>query len=342
MGVVIGTAGNGVANGSGEWTCALIRCGTSRAMVMSAEQLPFGEQQGIDVLRRRIGGSAPGAGLAGAHYQQNKVAVVAPARGGPTFRFRFFQFDERHGELTSNLECANVAAAAALFGLLARIAEFDAAGRVHGFNEGTGQWMTFEPDRTAEPWDTTCSVRFVYAGGLRVPVFSGFEPLRPLAPACPVDVWIAQHGNVFVLADLEPHAATPDLISALAVAGAEIGPRLGADTFRAAHAKILTYHVDAVGKRSIHAHSMCFYHGQAHTSLPGSGAMFLAVFLVRQLAEELDLGPETRAVGVHLTHPSGVLSVKVEIDSDAGGLRVRATEFRTPVKLLVWGVGPPT
>lgn len=335
------TSGGPSALAGGEWACALIRCGTSRAMALCADQLPSDEPERSAALRQRIGGSTPGGGLAGGHYQQNKLAVVAPADADSAFQFRFYQFDERSGELTGDLECGNVAAAAALFGLLAGMVEFDDAGRVHGLNEGTGRWITFEPDRTAEPWNTTCNVRFFYGGGLRVPIFSGFQPLQPLAPAWPVDTWVAQHGNVFVLADLEPRAATPDLLGALATAGAAIAVDLGAEEAIAAHAKVLAYRVDAVDERSIHAHATCFYRGQAHASLPGSGSMFLAAFLVRMLAGALDMGRVPSTATVHLAHPAGVLPVTVTVDAGPGGLRVMATEFRTPVELLMWGVGPP-
>ena len=161
-----------------EWACALIRSGTSRVMVVSANQFPLDARR-LASLRHRIGGSIPGGGLAGSHYQQNKLAVVAPTRADTTFRFRFFQFNQGRGELAGDLECANSAAAAALFGLLARIVKFDPGGRIQGVNEGTGQCIMFEPDRTMLPWNTTCDVRFLFTDGLRFPVFSGFS--RPAA-----------------------------------------------------------------------------------------------------------------------------------------------------------------
>jgi len=330
-----------VTGSAGEWTCALIRCGTSRAIVVRADQLPQDEEQRAAVLRQRMGGSMLGGGLAGAHYQQNKVAVVAPGPHRSTFRFQFFQFHEGSGELTLNLECANVAAAAALFGLLEGLVEFDGTGGVQGLNEGTGQWVSFELERSAEPWNTICRVRFGYSDGLSVPIFSGFQPLQPLAPALPVDVWVAQHGNLFVLADIEPAAAAPDLLDTLSTVGSDIAVRLGADPLRAANPKVLAYRLDSVGECSIQAHATCFYRGEMHASLPGSGAMFLAAFLVRRLADETRVGFQTSAVAVHLAHPSGILPVRVELEAGSGGLRVTATEFCTPVELLMWGVGPP-
>ena len=324
-----------------EWACALIRSGTSRVMVVPADRFPL-ETCRLASLRRRMGGSIPGGGLSGSHYQQNKVAVVAPTRTGTTFRFRFFQFNQDSGELAGELECANSAAAAALFGLLARIVKFDIEGRVRGVNDSTGQHIVFKPDRTVSRSNTACEVRFLYTNGLRIPIFSGFQPIQPLGPDLPVDMWIAQHGNVFVLADFKPGEATPDLLDLLAVAGSRIALELGADPAKARHVKVLAYHLDAVTQGSILAQALCFYHGQMHASLPGSGAMFLAAFLVLRLANELGIGPDSRTASVNLVHQAGALSVTVYVKEKKNELCVTATEFKTPVELLLWGVEPPT
>jgi hypothetical protein len=59
-------------------------------MVVPTDRFPL-ETWRLASLRRRMGGPIPGGGLSGSHYQQNKVAVVAPTRTDTTFRFRFFQ-----------------------------------------------------------------------------------------------------------------------------------------------------------------------------------------------------------------------------------------------------------
>lgn len=323
-------------------SCAVIRCGTSRAVVVHGDELP-GDESAERILYRLMTGNDPSDGLGGDHYQLNKVAVVYPTRDQHQFAFRFYQVDRAKGRLVSNMECANVAAGAGLFALISGIAVPDGLGMLHAINRGTGQRVGLNPVSTlsASAHDWRVCFHQDTSTAQAQPVS---EPLvLAHADGRTVDYWVLERGNVFVLANAAPDAAEPELIEQLAASGTETAMALGSSWQRAAMPKVILYSVQAREMTQAVVHAACFFNGEMHNSLPGSGAMCLASFLAASHLLDVRMPAHSGTLTFHLMHPSGGLTVCVNWEASARGFHIVSTEFVTSVRLLMYGgaAAPP-
>src|SRR5262249_52520212 len=96
--------------------CGVVRCGTSRAVIVDGRTVPAGDVRD-QILWPLVAGESPADGLGGDHSQFNKSAEVFPGAEPSRFAFRFYQANRRERRLIADLECANVAAGAGLFAL---------------------------------------------------------------------------------------------------------------------------------------------------------------------------------------------------------------------------------
>jgi 2-methylaconitate cis-trans-isomerase PrpF len=318
-------------------SCALIRCGTSRAVIVHGDDLPADQQSAEQFLFRLMTGSGGTDGLGGNHYQLNKVAVVHPVREPHQFTFRFYQVDRAKQRMVANMECANVAAGAALFAVISGIAAPDNNGSLWGINSGTGQRVVLYPDSSMPLWANDWRVCFIQENlSTQTPAISEAQVMSH-ADGRSVDYWVMERGNVFVLANAEPEAAEPELVEQLATSGTELAVSFGSSWQRAAMPKVLFYSVQARELTQAMIHAACFFNGEIHNSLPGSGAMCLASFLA--ISHLLETRPPTLSgiLTFYLMHPSGMLTVKVNWEAFAQGYRIVSTEFVTSVRLLMCG-----
>jgi 2-methylaconitate cis-trans-isomerase PrpF len=318
-------------------SCALINCGTSRAVIVHGDDLPTEQGSAERFLFKLMTGNGTSGGLGGNHYQLNKVAVVYPAREPEQFAFRFYQVDRAKDRMVSNMECANVAAGAGLFAVINGIATPHQDGSLRAINKGTGQQIDLQPVSTMPLWSNDWRVRFRQET-LSTQTQAISEPRVMAHPdGRSVDYWVMERGNVFVLANAEPEAAEPELIEQLTASGTEISLSLGSSRQLAAMPKVLLYSVQTRELTQAVIHAACFFNGEIHNSLPGSGAMCLASFLA--LSHLLDTQPQALSgtLTFYLMHPSGMLTVRVNWESFAQGYRIVSTEFVTSVRLLMRG-----
>lgn len=318
-------------------SCALISCGTSRAVIVHGDDLPTNQQSAEGFLFRLMTGNGPSGGLGGNHYQLNKVAVVYPVSEPEQFAFRFYQVDRAKDRMVADMECANVAAGAGLFAVISGITAPHKYGGLQALNRGTGQRVDLQPVSTMPLWSNDWRVRFLQEN-LSTQTLAISEPLVMAHPdGRSVDYWVMERGNVFVLANAEPEAAEPEMIEQLAASGSELSLSLGSSRQRAAMPKVLLYSVQTRELTQAVIHAACFFNGEIHNSLPGSGAMCLASFLA--ISHLLDTRPQTLSgtLTFYLMHPSGMLTVKVNWENFSQGYRIVSTEFVTSVRLLMCG-----
>jgi 2-methylaconitate cis-trans-isomerase PrpF len=320
-------------------SCAVVRCGTSRAVIVNGPELPGHEREREEALLNLIMGRGIADGLGGEHYQLNKVAAVYPSHLPDHFCFQFYQVDRAKGSLMADLECANVAAGAAMFAMLRGIATPNAWGGLVGVNLGTRQHVELRPLGSpamamSGPW----MVRFPHDGQSVRESFSGEEPLTLAHPdGRTVDYWVVERGNVFVLTQTAPEDMEPELVEALAQQGSELASMIGADPSRARAPKVLAYSVESRELTQARIRAACFFNGERHASLPGSGAMCLASCLAVTHLEEVRPEGSEGVLLFQLIHPSGEMQVAVHWERTPQGYRVATTEFATPVRLLLVG-----
>ena len=321
--------------------CAVTRCGTSRAVLVLEHELPGGAARESLLLSAMTGENAADS-LGGEHYQLNKLAVIRRDEALPHgFGFNFYQVDRAKGRLLADLECANVAAGAALFATLSGLVQPDRSGIVYATNLGTEQQIALWPATRSHSWLGHWHVRFLRDASRAALQSSLEEPLSLVnADGRSVDYWIIERGNVFVLANIDPRHAEPELpelVDQLAACGGKQAESLGADAQRANQPKVLLYAVERREAAEAWVRATCFFQGEQHASLPGSGAMCLASFLAATHLDAIAPSASRGEIVFHLAHPSGALDVHVYWERGDAGYRITATEFVTPVRLLLYG-----
>jgi hypothetical protein len=142
---------------------------------------------------------------------------------------------------------------------------------------------------------------------------------------------------VFAFAEMASEPTDASLINYLEEAARTVALQLGSDPERAGSPKVIAYSIRSVEEHAVHAAVTCFYRGEMHASLPGSAAMCLASFLAGWQLDHIPPGPESGALGFRLHHRSGSLPVTVHWLRHQGEDRIVATDFTTPVRLLLRG-----
>jgi 2-methylaconitate cis-trans-isomerase PrpF len=314
----------------------VLLCGTSRAVFFLDKELPDDERRERLLLRLMIGGEG-GGGLGSDHYQGNKVAVLSTAANPDTFHFRFYQVDRSKRQLLSELECSNVAAGAGLFALLQGLAVPGDRGVLYALNTGTDQLIELEPPSQSPVWQGEWTVRFLHGHSFSVNSFDR-EPLTlAYGGGRRVHFWVVVRGNVFVFANFAPAEAEPSLVEELGRQGSAAALSMGAEESRARTPKVILYEIIHFTRGDAWINAACFFQGQVHRSLPGSGAMCLSAFLALTMREVGGWSSIPIENSFYFAHHSGTLGVRVYCGESPAGRCVIATEFSTRVRLLLLG-----
>jgi 2-methylaconitate cis-trans-isomerase PrpF len=313
-------------------SCAMIRSGTSRFIVLLKAELPIGKARAkliLDLLAKAV----PTDGVGGRHYQSNKVAVLGPGRGEASFVFHFYQVVPEARRLYSNMECSNAASSSGLAAMLLGMARPNHLGTLHSINVATSQTVEVVPP-TSECWEGDWGVRFTNLHHLWSHMTQSAQPFRFRHRGLLVTGAIVRHGNIFVMTELPVAKATPELVNVLSQRGEAFAKEIG---HPATLPKVFVYKVTGKSRREIECDAVCFSEGQQHHSLPGSGAMALGSFLTARNELPLPLRGDNARTTFRFTHPSGSLTARVHLSRASAHWQIHAASFETPVRLLMFG-----
>lgn len=281
---------------------ALYRSGTSRILVLESRRLSAVARPQEYLVEALLGPDARG-GIGDEHYQTNKIALISTS-GRDLVEFEFFQGDRERGRLIRNLECSNSAAAAAAYALAHRLVD---GPRVLTVNRDTGRPITvaLAPAAGSAVWDAT----LWFGTGL----FNRRGTALVALDDCEVRCSLVSDGHYFLLAEGLPearwNAAAARLLADRSLAALSAAHGVDDD-----HLKIVLYRREGAGARAA-----CFYKGELHRSLPGSGAIVLARHLLLQ-------APGSGARSVEIASRSARLRVTLAdgpIERTAAGLSAR-------------------
>jgi hypothetical protein len=265
--------------------------------------------------------------------------VVYPVPWFHGFALRFFQVDGRRGEVISDLECANAATGAAMLAVLLGYTQPNEHGMLWGANLGTDRLLRIRP--LGDSW-SACDwqVGFVYPNGAPPRVYSGNEPIV-VDVGTPVNLWVVERGNLFLIANVDPDGIDPDVVRALTEAGTAVAKQLGSHPHACRVPKLICYSVRGGTDESVvPVDAGCFSDGESHASLPGSGAMELAIFLTAcRLGESL---PKA-LTGTHhfeVRYQDGSIPVHVDWERRGNEARVMSATFETNARVLMYGSIP--
>ena len=312
---------------------AVIAAGTSKAFVLSGESLGGNDPEAVVVALME---GRNNNGLMDDHYQGNKIAFVWSAPFPSGFVFQFFQYDKVSGQVLRDMECSNVAAGCAAYALSSGLAQLDGELSVSAFNVRTNQHMVLTPASPNAPWDTEWNVRFWQEDFTAEATGIDRENVCSMNGA-EVKFWAFERGNAFVFSLYNPEEATQSLIAALNEQGGQAVLASGGDPKKSINPKVLLYTVTDVQEDAVCVSVACFFMGEKHKSLPGSGAMTLAGFLA---VGHLGANPPMESSGVMrfcMKHPSGEVWVMAHWVAQGGIHQVVATEFITPATMLFDG-----
>ncbi|MFO1067897.1 MAG: PrpF domain-containing protein [Geminicoccaceae bacterium] len=313
-------------------SCAMVRSGTSRLVVLRADQLP-GDRARHKVILDLMANETMTDGLGGGHYQSNKVAVVGPGDGAHDFTFHFYQVDPKARRLYSRMECSNAASASAVAAMLDDVRPGGAGGSFRTINLATRQQVDLVPPASGW-WCGDWGVRFVRLHHLWEHMTETREPFAFDHHGLAVRGDIVQHGNIFVMTALPVDKVDPGLVSALASLGAAYAARVG---HPASPSKVLIYRVAGVSDNELECDATCFSEGQQHHSLPGSAAMAMGAFLTANGLLRLPDGAAAAETGFLFHHPSGSMRARVHLVRGSRHWTIDSTSFETPVRLLMHG-----
>jgi len=313
--------------------CAIIRSGTSRFIVVSR---PNEQQLGRfeDALLRAMLGDTPEDALGGDHYQSNKIVVLHRCSESGEVPFHFYQVDKDHHRLFPDMECANGAAAAGMFHLLNEGKGAQRQGRIRFHNLGTGQWIDvfFSPDSMSRVSDW--KVRFVFgAQNDEIVHFLGTH----MFPKGVSSVRIVQQGNLFLLVEAkDTQLSLSDVAAIESLAQTEILAR-GQMVWPQAGLKTIVYRIEAKPPGDIPVSVRCYFGGNMHHSIPGSGAICLTRTLTRVLLETLPPQRKSGSTRFDILHPRGSTIVTTRWKFVRESFVVDEGSFQTPVRLLFSG-----
>jgi len=319
--------------------CAVLRCGTSRAVIVDGASLPAGNNIENHLISL-LAGENTADGLGGDHYQFNKIAVIYPGGDTADFLFRFYQLELPQRRLIGSLECANVAAGAGLVAHISGLANVSLRGSLRAMNLGTGQLVELGPLDGLEDPVSEWTVRFLSGPDGAFRLYTPEAQNLVHADGRNLEFWVVERGNLFVLANASPEAAEPELIEALAEQGRGIGSAMGCEASKAAAPKVVLYSVQAQDAVEAWIRAACYFEGQMHHSLPGSAAMCLSSFLTTSYLSALWQPAAEGWMRFRLENPGAELCTRVYWNASPQGIDIVSTEFDTSVRLLFWGIAP--
>lgn len=312
-------------------SCAIVRSGTSRFIVVRDEELPVGRARNkviLDLLANEISTD----GLGGRHYQSNKVAVMGRGDADTDFTFHFYQVVPETRRLFSKMECSNAATAAAVTAVLLGVTGPAAGECYRSVNLATGQSVELVPP--ADWWSGDWGVRFVGLHHLWKTLTGGTETFAFDHRGTPVAGEIVSHGNIFVMAAAPAAIIDAELVARLARLGEDFAARIG---HAESPSKVLIYGIRGRRGMTLECEATCFSEGQQHHSLPGSGAMALGAFLTTRGHLELLDDTDAAETIFRITHPSGTMTALIHLTRGPSHWEIVATSFETPVRLLMHG-----
>jgi len=313
-------------------SAAIIRSGTSRLLILRQEEIPTGRARAALILDL-LATSTANDGVGGAHYQSNKVAVIAPGQGDYAVEFQFYQVIPQTKKLFARMECSNAASASGLAAVLFGLVPTRVDTAIPCINHATGQSVEVVPPAESF-WDGGWEVRFTRLHHLWHRMAQKSQPFALEVEGVAVTGDLVQHGNVFVFVRLPPQAATPGLVAALNARGQDYGQSIGhPETLP----KVIFYSARPP-EAGIAAYDVtCFSEGQQHHSLPGSAAMAFGAFLTAKGAVPLPPDLPHATTRFAFFHPSGSFAAKVHLVRGPSHWEITATSFVTPVRLLMLG-----
>lgn len=313
-------------------SCAMVRSGTSRLVVLRADQLPS-DRARHKVILDLMANELATDGLGGQHYQSNKVAVVGRRDERHDFTFQFYQVDPKARRLYSRMECSNAASASAVAAMLDDVTPSGAGGCFRTVNLATKQQVELVPP-AAQWWCGDWGVRFVGLRHLWEHMTETREPFAFDHHGLAVRGDIVEHGNIFVMTALPVDKVDPGLVSALAALGDAYAVRVGHPP---SPSKVLIYRVASATKSGMVCDATCFSEGQQHHSLPGSAVMAMGAFLTANGLLQLPQDAPAAETRFRFHHPSGEMQARVHLVRGHKHWKIDSTSFETPVRLLLHG-----
>lgn len=319
-------------------SCSTVCCGTSRVIVFFGEELPAEEGPLYHFLFKALMGERSAAeGLKGDHYQFNKVAIVYPGDWPSELKFIFFQLDSQSQRLIRNLECGNLSVGAGMMALIERMNSLDENGSLFARNEGTGQQMELIPHDIYRFWDCDWTVRFLNGNNHQYIYSQAHYGALPVNESESIDYWMVEQGNVFIFVNAHPEMANPALLEMLEEAGKQKAGVMRLDPVKSSLPKIIFYCTNEANFHQPIVEACCFFKGEMHQSLPGSGSMSLASFLTASLISENGVPIPSGTLVFTIVHPSGSLKVSVDWETRKDEIVIANTSFTTSAKLLLHG-----
>ena len=311
----------------------IVRSGTSRFVVVLRNAAL--EAAGLErTLLNLMIGETPADGLAGDHYQMNKVVVMPCSSDAHYLPFQFYQVDRAQQILIPEMECANAAAAAGAFCLYTGLREPDARGVIRLCNMGTARKVEVSPETPSSFWSSDWRIRFLFDDVVVPVVSSSFIHDYGGAKR---DCHLISEGNFFVLVNTPPAEVDSGFLTALTERVQNEATAMGKSPMLTANAKIVTYSKEVRGANGYSLEARCFYRGQVHHSIPGSAAICLARVLAPSLVKQ-NLTPAAFGTSrLAIVHPSGDSHLDIHWSQTNGGVHVQSVSFVSGVRLLLTG-----
>lgn len=309
---------------------AIVRSGTSRVVVLRGDQLPAASAARERIILRLLTHELAEEGIGRDHYQSNKVAVLGPGDDIHPFSFHFYQGVPQSRRLFSRMECSNAASAAAVAAGLFGIITPESGSCFRSANLATHQHVELTPRTNWK--DGNWGVRFTRLHHLRANFTEHNSAFCIKHRDMTIAGDIVRHGNIFVMAEVEPAQVDPDLVQKLDALGADFANRCGHPE---AQSKLLVYRAGTWDGLSMDCQVACYSEGQRHRSFPGSAAMAMSAFFSIRNLVHLPEGRDAET-HLHLSHPSGTMTAHSQLHRSRHW-EVVSTSFETPVQVIEHG-----
>jgi 2-methylaconitate cis-trans-isomerase PrpF len=315
---------------------ALVRCGTSRILVLGQQDVAAAPSRDGYLLDLIVGRS-PNDGLGADHYQDGKVALLDSRAGPGHCSFRFYQVDVASGRVLADMECCSATTAVALFAMLQGTSRPDPSGWMRCVNAGTGQVGLVRPAPDGSPCRGTWTVRLSYGPRTTITPIGIGSALSVRVAGGTIHCWPVYRGNYFVYAETDRHQdPTPELVSALEAAAEAHAPRLEVPAPLARAPKVVLFHVADQSDGCTTLDAACVFRGMRHRSIPGSAALQLAISLELGRRPEVEPGTPSVVSRYLIRHASGAMPVTLD-RAWSGGTPLITAEIPASVRLLLYG-----